>query len=236
VSAHDRRVDDGECGGNAAPYVLGALTEAEYEEFARHLVSCAVCREEVAALQTVASSLPAAAPQVAAPAELKKRVMAEIQEDTRQARVSEKSKVRAGGVHERRLWRPAFAPFGLALAAIIALAIVLASGGGSGGSRVIHAHVSAPGASASVLLSGDHAQLTITNMPQSGLGRVYEVWVKRAGAPAPTNTLFTVTSSGSATVGVPGSITGVKEVLVTSEPRGGSRVPTTSPVIIAKLA
>ena len=84
-------------------------------------------------------------------------------------------------------------------------------------------------------LSGGHAQLTLAHMPQSGPGRVYEVWIERTGAPAPTDTLFTVTSSGSATVGVPGSVAGVKEVLVTSEPLGGSRVPTTAPVVVAKL-
>jgi hypothetical protein len=47
--------------------------------------------------------------------------------------------------------------------------------------------------------------------------------------------LFTVTSHGDATVGVPGSVSGVKVVMVTSEPLGGSKVPTTSPVIIARL-
>jgi hypothetical protein len=64
---------------------------------------------------------------------------------------------------------------------------------------------------------------------------VYEVWVKRVGAPQPTDALFTVTSRGAATVGVPGSVAGVKEVLVTSEPLGGSRVPTSTPAIIARL-
>ncbi len=78
MSADDPRATNGECGGNAAPYVLGALTPAEHEAFAEHLSSCAVCREEVASLQTVAASLPATAPQLAAPRQLKRRVMAEV--------------------------------------------------------------------------------------------------------------------------------------------------------------
>jgi hypothetical protein len=65
---------------------------------------------------------------------------------------------------------------------------------------------------------------------------VYEVWIKRSGAPQPTDALFTVTAQGDATVGVPGSLDGVKVIMVTSEPLGGSRVPTTSPVIIAHLS
>ena len=128
------------------------------------------------------------------------------------------------------------APLCLALALTVALAVVLVTGtGSSGGSRLIHAQVSAPGARAAVLVSGSHAQLTLTNMPQSGPGRVYELWIERTGPPAPTATLFTVTSSGSARVGIPGSITGVNEVLVTSEPLGGSQVPTRAPIITAKL-
>ncbi len=232
MSVHDPGVGEGDCGGNAAPYVLGALTQAEHEAFAHHLASCAVCREEVGALQAVASSLPAAVPQLEAPPELKKRVMAAVHEDAERARARQ---TRRTPLATRRRWRPALVPAGIALATTIALIAVLVSGGSSGGSHVLRAQVSAPGASASVLLSGGHAQLTLANMPQSAPGRVYEVWIERGGAPSPTDTLFTISSRGSATIGVPGSIAGVKEVLVTSEPLGGSSVPTTAPVVVAKL-
>ena len=100
---------------------------------------------------------------------------------------------------------------------------------------MISAQVLAPHASAQVSLTGDRAELTLAGMPQSAPGRVYEVWVKRSGAPQPTDALFTVTAAGDATVGVPGSIAGVSEVLVSSEPLGGSRVPTRAPVIVARL-
>ena len=76
----------------------------------------------------------------------------------------------------------------------------------------------------------------IAGMPQTSAQRVYEVWVKRSGAPQPTDALFTVTANGDATVGVPGSVAGVKVVMVTSEPLGGSKVPTSPPVIIAHLS
>jgi anti-sigma-K factor RskA len=237
MSAYDHRGGDGECGGNAAPYVLGALTKAEHEAFALHLVSCAVCREEVAALESVAASLPAAAPQIDAPPELKKRVMSAVYEDAERDQASHVDDARTSVARRRRAWWPAFAPLAIASACIVALVVVLATSSGTGGeSKLIRARVSAPGASASVLVSGAHAQLTIANMPQSPPGRVYQVWIERSRTPAPTNALFTVSSRGSATVGVPGSITGVKELLVTSEPLGGSRVPTRAPVITAKLS
>jgi len=62
------------------------------------------------------------------------------------------------------------------------------------------------------------------------------VWIVRAGTPQPTDALFTVSASGQATVGVPGSVSGVKEILVSSEPRGGSSSPTRAPVIVAHLS
>jgi hypothetical protein len=72
-------------------------------------------------------------------------------------------------------------------------------------------------------------------MPQSPAQQVYEVWIKRAGRPEATDALFTVSSAGTATVGVPGSIKGVKQIMVTAEPRGGSLAPTSTPVIVASL-
>jgi hypothetical protein len=123
------------------------------------------------------------------------------------------------------------------MAAVIVIAAIALSGGSSGpANKVIRAQVTAPRASALLRLSGGHAELDLANMPQTEPHRVYEVWVKRSGAPQPTDALFTVTSKGAATVGVPGSVSGVKEVLVTSEPVGGSRVPTRTPVIVANLS
>jgi anti-sigma-K factor RskA len=237
MSVDKPRFANGECGENAAPYVLGALTEGEHEAFARHLASCAVCREEVDSLQMVAASLPATAPQVAAPPELKQRVMSEVYDSARRARENDAQTTRERSRRARPRWRPVLVTLGAGLVAILALAIVLATGGGGGAGepRLIRAHVTAPGASASVLVSDGRAQLALARMPQVRPGRVYEVWVRRAGAPAPTDALFTVAANGDATVAVPGSIAGVKELLVTSEPLGGSRVPTTSPVIVAKI-
>jgi anti-sigma-K factor RskA len=219
--------------GNAAPYVLGALPEDEHQAFRLHLASCAICREEVAALQTVADALPAVAPHVSAPPELKQRLMARVEEDL--PAEAKRASARRRFVLPSIGLRPAFGLAGAAI--VVVLVLVLASGGGTSSStRVISAQVLAPRASASLRVSGGHAELNIAGMPQTAPNRVYEVWVKRAGAPQPTDALFTVTAHGSATVGVPGSVTGVKQILVTSEPIGGSRVPTHAPVIIANLS
>jgi anti-sigma-K factor RskA len=234
-------MDPGLCGDNAAPYVLGALTEDEHEAFRGHLESCAVCREEVAALRVVASALPAIAPQLSAPPDLKRSVMASVRGDAGRepqlGRVG--SRVRRSAVWGPALgwprWRPLLGSG--ALAAVVAvIAIAITSGGaGNSVSRVIRAEVIPRGAAASLHVSDGRAQLEVSGMPQTPPQRVYEVWVKRSGGPQPTDALFTVTADGDATVGVPGSVDGVKVVMVTSEPLGGSKVPTTSPVIVARL-
>ncbi|HEY1834258.1 MAG TPA: anti-sigma factor [Solirubrobacteraceae bacterium] len=239
----ERRLDSELC-GDAASYVLGAMPQDEHRAFVEHLKGCVVCREEVASLQVVVSSLPAAVPQLPAGADLKRRVMGVVEREAREQQAARGIGASETPRRARRLlpaglisWRPALA--GAAALAVIALLAVIAFGGGSGssggGTRVFHAQVTVPNASAAVRVSGGHAALSVANMPQSPSGHVYELWIKRAGQPQPTDVLFTVSNGGAATVGVPGSIEGVSEILVTAEPLGGSKAPTSTPVIVAPL-
>jgi len=231
VNRGHRNLPPEACGGNAAPYVLGALSREESDAFRRHVDTCTICRDEVAALQVVASALPAAAPQLKAPSDLKRRVMGAVQMDAQTAPA--RPRPRAAGRLSHR--RPALAALAVAAAVVLLVAVVLAPGGGSG-MRVIRAEVRAPGASAVLRVQGGQAQLMVSRLPQSPLGRVYQVWLKRSGAPQPTATLFTVSSRGAANVGVPGVGHGVRELLVTAEPIGGSLRPTRAPVIVARLS
>jgi hypothetical protein len=81
------------------------------------------------------------------------------------------------------------------------------------------------------------ATLIAHGLPEPPSGRVYQVWLKRPGlAPEPTSALFTPSRDGTATATVPGSMEGVEQVLVTDEPRGGSRMPTRQPLIAAALS
>jgi len=234
MSTDEHHIDS--CDGNAAPYVLGALNEEQHDAFLAHLQTCAICREEVAALQVVAAALPGAAPLLSAPSELRSRVMATVHQEEGLRRSSEPSRRGRRPPPRGRRWGGARAVAAIAAAGNAHAVIVLPSGSGSGGARVIQAQVIPANASASLRLSAGHAELNIAGMPQTAPDRVYEVWVKRSGAPQPTDALFTVTAAGDATVGVPGSVAGVREVMVTSEPLGGSRAPTRSPVIIARLS
>jgi hypothetical protein len=84
---------------------------------------------------------------------------------------------------------------------------------------------------------GTRAELIVSGMPEPPIGEVYEVWLNRASEPAqPTDALFTVTSSGNGAVDVPGALRSVREVMVTSEPLGGSSKPTSAAVLRLRVA
>jgi hypothetical protein len=238
MSVDDLHIEENSCAEDAAPYVLGALTESEHAAFVVHMQSCVICREEMLALQSVVLVLPSAVTQLEAPQELKRRVMTTVKSEAA-LRGEPDAGVRVAHTRRAGLPRLAWGQVGslAGLAALVALAIVLlVPGGGDKGTKVIRAQVTVPKAHVSVSVSDGHAELNVADMPQTAPNHVYEVWVKRAGDPQPTDALFTVSTAGSATVGVPGDVKGVKEILVTSEPTGGSKAPTSNPVIIANLS
>jgi anti-sigma-K factor RskA len=223
------------CAQDAAPYVLGALTEPEYEAFKVHLESCAICREEVAALQVVAASLPAAVPQLTASPDLKSRVMATVEAEAKLRNPRPSRRATRNRPLARFSPRPMLGSLAATAAAVI-VAVLILSPSGTSPTHVIRAQVTFHQASATLRIGSGHAELKIIGMPQTLPGHVYEVWLKRSGQPQPTNALFTVSKAGDATVGVPGVTGSVKTVMVTAEPEGGSRVPTTAPVIVANIS
>ena len=220
-------VSDCEHGINAGAWVLGALDEREAVSYAEHLQTCARCRAEVERLQVPADALALATEQVAPPPDLKNRIMGAIEVD-QPARRREPAK--------RRWWLRPLPVAGLAAAAL-AVGVgtgVLLSGGDS--TRTVDAQVAMTGARATVSITGDHAKLTVSGMPNPPAGHVYQVWLQRdGGRPRPTDALFMVNRSGSGHVEVPGSVAGIDTIMVTSEPSGGSLQPTSKPVITAAV-
>lgn len=219
---------------DAAPYVLRALDEPE--SYREHLATCATCRAEVAKLQPVVDTLGTTVPEVLAPEALRQRVLATVRAEAELLRAAgheaDEPPTPAGRRRSRRgPWLTAWVAAAAGAAAAIAIAL---TAGSSPTEKVTSAQVAGTlrGARASLRQVGGHAELVVSGMPQPRPGRIYEVWLSRgAGAPQPTDALFGVTSRGSASVNVPGRLSGVKEVMVTSEPLGGSPRPTSTPVI-----
>jgi anti-sigma-K factor RskA len=227
-----------DCGADAAAYVLGALEPDEAEAFSRHLATCVVCRDEVAAFQHSANALAMAPAQHPAPRGLKRRVMRAVRESDAETQAQG-----APARHPRRfgsgllIARPAVAALGALAVVVVVIGAIILGSNGSSGTRTIAAAVTGSPGTAQLSVSGGHGQLVLRNFPQPAAGHIYEMWELRSGAkaPAPTGTLFSVNSSGAGNVGVPGGLHGVSKVLVTQEPAGGSLAPTSTPVIVASL-
>ncbi len=234
MTDEDHMSETRDCGGDAAAYVLGALEPGEAAAFRRHLEDCVVCRDDVATFrQLVDDDLPAAVPQMPAPRGLRRRVMREVRADARRRT--------AAPSRSSRLGLPAVRPRIAAGAALAAVALgvggaELLGTGGAAAVKVIRAGVVGPGA-AQLRLSGAHGELLVQGIPSPRGGHIYEVWLERGSAsPQPTTALFGVTRNGVGSVDVPGNLHGVTKVLVTQEPAGGSQVPTSAPVIVARIS
>jgi anti-sigma-K factor RskA len=224
------------CGNDTAPYVLGALEPAEARAFAHHMQSCAMCRDEVGALAPVLNVLPSCAPRYEVSAALRRRVMHAVRSEPKAssspARRPRRSRRRwtvrtALGLPRPRIPRPAVAA---ALAVAVALGVVIAARSGGPPARVIQASVG----NAQLRVAGGHGELIVDHLPPTPPDRVYELWLQRGNRTPAPSTLFAVTSRGTAVLGVPADLTGITRVLVTVEPSGGSRVPTTRAVIVTR--
>jgi len=228
-----------QCGTDVAAYALGALQPAEAEAFVRHLQSCSVCAQELASFRQVVDQLPLSAWRYRPSSGLRRRVLSAVTGEVRSHQSAHPSR------RGRRVWQlPASLPRQrlpaarlvsavAALALLIVVTLVATSGGGTS-QRVINAQVTGPGR-ATLRVAHGRGELIVRGLPAAPRGKIYEVWLQRDKRALPTSALFNVTAQGDGDIDVPGSLHGVRRVMVTPEPLGGSRVPTHAPVIVAAL-
>jgi anti-sigma-K factor RskA len=223
----------------AGAYVLGAMPVAEREAFEEHLASCAICRGEVDELRPAAEALPMASPLLTPPPELKSRIMAEVEREAELLGAAGAGADRPERVRRERRGLGWLSGWRLApVAAALLIAGVLVGTALSGPeSRTIAVDVDAAGASAEIRIEGDSAKLVAQDLPAPPEGRVYEVWLMPEGSdtPEPTDVLFEPRGDGSAEAAIP-SVDGVRQVLVTDEPRGGGDEPSGELLLSAELS
>jgi anti-sigma-K factor RskA len=244
----------GPLGELVASYLLGSCTESEAADLEQHLESCPKCARAVEQLRPSRDALLVAVPPVSPSPALKARVMAAVDAEARlfaaarspvERTPADRSTETPGGERRRRWldrWRapvPAWA-LGCCLIALLALGALVATGldRGPAPGREIVARVDArqaPAGRATIRITSADATLNVQRFPAPGRGRVYQVWlVTGATAPRPTRAMFGV-DAGRASVDLPPEAQDADELLVTSEPRGGSRSPTRPPVLSAPL-
>jgi anti-sigma-K factor RskA len=228
-------------------YVLGALPEEERLEFERYLVAHPELQAEVEDLGAVAGLLALSPREQEPPPELRRRIMATVEAEAAHPDTSRRSWL-------ARLWE-AVGARDLALAAAAVLAVGLFSWsmllqgevrdlqgrvqslqsqpqgpqmialGGAGTKQGARAEL--------VTLEGDRAVLVAENMPPVPKGKTYQIWVIKGDTPKPSG-LFEPKGNSIAAV-VENPVEGTDAVAVTVEPEGGSKEPTTDPMLVGKV-
>jgi anti-sigma-K factor RskA len=224
-----------------ATYALGALTADEAADLSRHIEDCDACQARLRWLQPAIDVLPAAVAQRTPPDRLRASIMDVVESEAKQAGAAEPARQA-----KPRWWEPLRGVM-VHPATAMAVLILLVAGVGVGylvrGADTIQAPSTlvkaqatngAVPVSATLERTGDSATLHVHEMPPLADDEVYEVWVQRAGVMEPRST-FVLNSDGTAEAAVPGPFEGADAVYVTREPRGGSRQPTTEPLLQAPV-
>jgi anti-sigma-K factor RskA len=228
MSDHERWSED------VAAYMLGALEPEEAAALEGHAESCERCRSEMRWLTAAIEALPEAVESREPPPRLRAELMAEVRADARAAGTSRESG--AAGLRGRfDAWRHGAGSFawkplaGLAAVVLIVAAFAgyeVGSGGGDGGAnpRTVVA-----GDNAKVVNEDGTGEIHLTGVKALPRNRVLEAWVRRDGEVEAVKALFVPDRAGNAST-VLGSMRGVDLVMVTTEPVGGSKAPTSAPI------
>lgn len=211
---HQQRRDE------LAAYLLGALDAGEIAALEQHLAGCEECRDELERLRPVVQALPESVERVEPAAALRTRVMSEVRADAAQARP------------RRRpiLLRPAVGVAALILIAAAVTAFTLGGDSDSGRDATTVVAGKPPGVTARMVSEGDAGTLHLANLRDLPPGEGLQAWVQRGEQVERSGPLFTPDRDGTATT-VIADMAGVNTVMVTAEPRGGSPVPTSEPLV-----
>jgi anti-sigma-K factor RskA len=221
-----------------AAYLLGSLEPEETATLELHLEGCRRCRDELEWLRPAIDVIPESIPQLQPPDGLRARLLAEVRSDAAELAPARR---RPGPAAEPEpvssrlrgfFWRPAVALTAVALIAAVIGGYALGGGGGGGATTI-------PGQSrgevqAKLERNGDSGTLELAGLKQLPPSSVYQAWVQRNHRIQPSS-LFGARRNGTASAAIPHHLDGANQVMVTVEPRGGSKQPTGSPIASVKL-
>ncbi len=231
-------------------YALGALEPERVAEFERHLEGCERCRNELRWFAPAVQALSESVERVEPPAQLRAQLMAVVEGDPelaggRDEAGAARRQAESGTRGRLAVWlrgfgsgSPAWRPvLGIAAAVLVVAVAGFAIAGGFGGgsgtgeggtSTVVAGHP--PGITAKMVREGDRGTLRLAHVHQLPMNKVLEAWVQREGEVEPVRALFVPDRAGRASTQLP-DMAGVEVVMVTAEPRGGSKAPTSAPIV-----
>ena len=230
-TSHDELRDD------LAAYALGALEDDEAARLRDHLQTCEECRLHLRWLEPAVELLPMTVQQLEPPPRLRDALIRAVRDESPKAAREPPAHAADGrwAWLGRSLLRPATA---VAAAAMLVVGVVagylISDSGESRATLTAQVAAGAPAASGVLEREGASGILRVQGMPALARDEVYEVWVQRDGGLEPSS-LFVLRRNRSGEAAVPASLDGADAVLVTKEPRGGSRQPTSKPVLSVQL-
>jgi anti-sigma-K factor RskA len=224
-----------------AAYALGALEEGEAERLRAHLETCEDCRRHLVWLGPAVELLPRTIEQLEPPPRLRESLMDVVRSESPSAAAAREPARRAAPGWWRGLGlslrRPVTAVAAAAALVVGAVAGYLINDSSDSSNTTTFAASPAPRVAevtGTLERDGDSGILRVRGMPSLAGDRVYEVWVQRDSELEPSS-LFVPRSDHTADAAVPRSLDGADAVLVTEEPRGGSRQPTSAPLLSVEL-
>jgi anti-sigma-K factor RskA len=220
-------------------YLLGALEPEENEALERHLDDCERCRDELRWLQPAIDLIPQSVPPQEPPVDLRARLLAEVRADAAQAQAAAEPraarKAPSSPFSQLRgfFLRPAVAMTAVALIVAVAAGYAVRGDGGTGETTTVVGPVDGS-VRATLERSGDSGTLEMVGLKQLPRDDVYQAWVQRDGRIEPSS-LFEARRDGTASAAIPHQLDGADAVMVTREPRGGSKQPSSTPIVTVSL-
>lgn len=216
-----------------AAYAMGAVPEDEIPAIRAHILSCEACFAEAESYAEALAALAASVDPVPLPKGFAARVITEARGESL---APGRRRVRTG-----RLWRllaPGIAAFVVASLLGTTIALVRSADRQREYERVVASLVHDPDAfalegpgGAEAMLAADEGGMVLVavDLGEAPRGRDYQLWLIKDGVPTPGVT-FDVTDS-IVVVESSVDIDGYEGAAITVEPDGGSRLPTTDPVL-----
>jgi anti-sigma-K factor RskA len=231
-----------------AAYALGAVSGEEAERVREHLSACDDCRDEANALAETAASLSLAVEPERLPEGFVERVMARVAVPDSPEESADESPARLAAVAERpsarrrERARPrlvhvlAYAALALGIA-ILAANLWTLQRESQRERRLLEAIVRYEGmwlrgegeAAGRMVGTRDGGLFVASGLPEPPSGHTYQLWLIDASGPRSGGTFEA--SDGVSVVRTDESLEDVEGVAVTIEPVGGSRSPTSDPII-----
>ena len=218
-----------------AAYTMGAVPEDEVPAIRSHILSCETCFAEAESYTEALSLLATSVDPVELPKGFTDRV---LQAARGEPPIPAPAKVASGG---RRLWR-VLVPAVAALAIVSLLGTTAALVGSLDRQREYETAVASlvadpdalsldgPGGADAVLASTDDGLVLVAvNLGEAPQGRDYQLWLMKDGVPTPAVTFDA--DDSVVVVESNGDLSSFDGAAITVEPDGGSRQPTTEPVL-----